>query len=920
MSNQGARTDLGQNFGRNRLLEGIGGELDVIQRRLRELPGLAEQLGPPVDNVANRFRILARDGIAFTAEQARALRNDIAAVNSALDSRRNAADLFRNSFGGAGAPGLSLGVDARSLQGIGAQIELVQSRLASLGAEARGPVVAALDALRTRAAALFDAGTIDTTDGRRELQRLREEIIRTLAAADPGVSQGRLRELLARTGDVGRAGFDRFGLAVQQAAFVVDDFFSVTGGLDQRIRAIGNNISQLGFVLGGTSGLVAGVAASVTSQLVVALIRWANQNVETQDRVKVLNDALSRQKSLVEELAQAFRALGDSLTRGAFSPAAAQANEFRKELDEIIKKQKELREARAADIDPTVQRERATQGSLQRRLEQEENIGRRIALQQQIEASRRREREAAGAAAARPAATGQQSAAAIGRGGDALFDRVTRGQEVITPRDVAILDEARRRAGEAREAQSPAAIRDALVQQRDALISSGFGESDNRVADSIRQLEELIASLEAPIQRANDALVISILEGAKKVSVALTQAQESIARADFGPSAISDRANEVAKQLESLARQLEAASDEKTINALREQQAALLRQSVVLESAARSVEQFAAALDRVAGQLADTVLQEVDVRAVQARRDANAAQGAAAAGAGNVPAFRRPQFERDQQRQADEAQGDRRRIEAEAERARAAQLDFERIQRQFVASFERDATEGRLGPDAKRLIAQRNAATATLESVTAPAFERQQAATDLAEAEAALASLFEQSDLARHLAELADGLDVAAQAAVELDRQIKEQRASANRGRELTLTPAEKAAEELNQRIADIREYANRAAEESTGLPGDVAKIRAEMNKAIGRAVEDQEKAIAPLVFDLAEQVQNARMQGPSRAALGASDASTAQGQQELNRLLRGDDAARDQNLVELKRQTDVLKQIRDKRGAEVAN
>ena len=56
--------------------------------------------------------------------------------------------------------------------------------------------------------------------------------------------------------------------------------------------------------------------------------------------------------------------------------------------------------------------------------------------------------------------------------------------------------------------------------------------------------------------------------------------------------------------------------------------------------------------------------------------------------------------------------------------------------------------------------------------------------------------------------------------------------------------------------------------------------------------------------------MQNAVLQGPSRAALQATDVSTVQGASELNRLLRGDDSARNQNLVELQKQSTALDEL----------
>ena len=51
-------------------------------------------------------------------------------------------------------------------------------------------------------------------------------------------------------------------------------------------------------------------------------------------------------------------------------------------------------------------------------------------------------------------------------------------------------------------------------------------------------------------------------------------------------------------------------------------------------------------------------------------------------------------------------------------------------------------------------------------------------------------------------------------------------------------------------------------------------------------------------------------MQGPSRSALQASDVTTTQGAAELNRLLRGDDTAKNQDLVELQKQSSALQEL----------
>jgi hypothetical protein len=60
----------------------------------------------------------------------------------------------------------------------------------------------------------------------------------------------------------------------------------------------------------------------------------------------------------------------------------------------------------------------------------------------------------------------------------------------------------------------------------------------------------------------------------------------------------------------------------------------------------------------------------------------------------------------------------------------------------------------------------------------------------------------------------------------------------------------------------------------------------------------------------MADAVQNAVLQGPSRAALQASDVTTMQGASELNRLIRGDDSAKNVDTVELQKQTAELQKL----------
>jgi len=934
--NFGAGIDIGpqqapeQLFGRRqRTRDSELGRTRELERQFQALPDDVQASLAAEAKALNNIATSAKAGEAGVETLATAndrMASAIGKANASLDqqnSRANLLDDFKRRFAD-----FDQVLQTRAISAFYAELTVMENAVASLSQEMRGPALAAMTAYRDAVQAALAENGENNPAVQERLEAIKKEFI--AAAKQAGMSGAQIGAALKRAGDVGRGGVDKFSLALNQAAFAIDDFFSSTGGLEFKLRAISNNVTQLAFIIGETKGLFIGLGAVLAGQAAVAILKWVNGGRTAEDQTKALNEALARQKSLVEDLAQAFRSLGDSLTRDAFSPAAREANEFRKELNEIIKKQKELREARVADADPTVQRERANQNAINRRLESEENPGRRVALQRQLEESRARERDAARAANSGNATRGdvrraiERSQSSVGvaqlPAATDAGSAARREIEAARIRREAAVDAERAAAGS--EAEQRAAV-EAEIRRLTPIAANGdalgFGSSA-AAARAIEELNQVLAKLDSNgIARANDALVISVLEGAKKVSDALAQAQNSIANAGFGPSRISTQADAVAKQLETLAKQLETATDEKTIQALRAQQQALLQLSTTLRSAASSVERFAAVIDRVAKQLSDTVLQEVEGRANQARREANAARGAVDAGVANVPAFNRPRVAADQRRRLDEANADRRRTEAEVQRAQAGQQEFERRRRQAVRQFEARAAGGTLGEEAQQLIRQRDQAQAVLDSETATVAEQQQAAETLARVNARLEQLFQNSSLGRALAEFADSLDAASQAAAELDRQIREQRASSARGRELTLTPGQRAAEELNQQIADIRQYASDAAEESSGLPEDVAKIRDRMNDAIRRAEEDMMRQVAPTITGMADAVRNAVALGPSRAALNASDVTTTQGQQELNRLLRGDDSAREVDLAALQREANRLLQVIANKEAPVA-
>lgn len=374
------------------------------------------------------------------------------------------------------------------------------------------------------------------------------------AATDARTGKGSVSvdRQFTRAGDVGRGGFDKLSLAAQQAAFAVDDFLSVTGGFDQKIRAVQNNLTQLAFVLGGTKGLFIGIGVAIASQAAIGLFKWINSGKTAEDQTKALNEALARQKSIVQELAQAFDSLGDSIARKAFSEGGEQASAFAKELDNIAKKQRELRESRVANLDPSVQAERATQNSLNRQLEGATDGGQRVAILRELEESRRREREAARAAASRPA----PAAVDVGR---SVLATIRENEFLVGGRLTA---ESARRAEERRAqaqqdfgaaGQDPrllADIVDRRIQERDVVakrditadtLFSGEATEIVRAREDVAGLQRILESLRLPANVKADESIRSFLSEIDNAASAIQTAQSDVAEAIRAgiPSAVS---------------------------------------------------------------------------------------------------------------------------------------------------------------------------------------------------------------------------------------------------------------------------------------------------------------------------------------------------------------------------------------------
>jgi hypothetical protein len=916
------RTDLGnqlQQAGADRIRGIIGPQLDDgIAQSQRSIDALAARVGNVrtqletlPDSVRTRFvpeieratrqLIRLQNAPAATADQIEQAAQRVQRLEQS--ARRAAAALdFRASFGGAGLRGIEEGLNQQALGGYTAQLQILQRTLAGTSQAARGPAVVAFNNLRNAIADAMERGTLETEETRRALQLLTRDATTAVAAAR-GINPGRLGQQLRRAGDIARGAGANFGLAVQQAIFAVDDFFSVSGDLGQRIRGAGNNISQLGFILGGTFGLAAGVAVSVTAQLVAGLIRFYNEGRTAADVTKVLNDSLEKQISLAKELKDALRGAFEGVIEGGFSRQTRELREFRKELDEIREKQREQREEAAINANPTVVAARQEVNAAQRQVEESQSPQQFILARQRLDRARAQEQAARQAALVQPDFEAGEAVRRSLRAEESArtdFESgvLIRGEEVARRRQRA--EAALARADQQRIAGDEAG---AINTQREEIRARIQELSDPSISGQVEaqqavvELQSILDRLELGLVAAIDGVVVASLENSFAAGLNVARVQERAVASDaFGAQAAIDQANAAR---DAAARQLEEA---RRVPDVDQRQAAVAEASAGLAEADRkaeevanqfnsvisSVETFASVLDRVSNDLANTVAQEARSAADQARRDANAAD--ARNKRGDPGAVRDANFAEDR----------RARLFSDARTAEERAFEIQQESARTREAFERDAIAGNLGADAQALIRQRDEAQAVLDDRESTDAQLAEATRQRDEANFRLDQQFEDSGAGRRLRRRADEADRRAQEAAQLDADIL-------RGRELAETPAARAGRELADNLRGLESFFEDRVDNGRLAQADAdAQLAAARRQQIDQAFRSQ----APAIAGLADSVANALLQGPSRAALNATDVSTVEGARELNRLIRGDDAARDQNLEELRRQSGQLQEL----------
>jgi|GEM_PF-3511037 len=361
--------------------------LDQLKTKIISVGGQLEKLPMPIQSslapaIARVQKMFVDMGNNPTADQLRQASQEAESLEKRI-GRLSQAMKFDGDF--------SDFIDQNSGKAYEAQLASIQQRFLALGAAAGGPTASAINKYREALSDASASGTLGTKAVRDQMEQLAASIAKAAQAEgllNKGQAASFLTGLKKNFGDVGRGGADKFALGLNQAAYAVDDFMSATGGIEQRLRAVSNNITQLGFVIGETKGLMIALGAVIATQVAIALYKFSTGGKAAEDTSKVLNDALDKQKNTVKELADAYAGLAKEMARSADAGKGVDRAAKIEKLEEL---RRTTRRQRSGDLSEGVMNETTLQESLSRRMKTAYSPGRAISLQMEMESSRARE-------------------------------------------------------------------------------------------------------------------------------------------------------------------------------------------------------------------------------------------------------------------------------------------------------------------------------------------------------------------------------------------------------------------------------------------------------------------------------------------------------------------------------------------------
>jgi hypothetical protein len=293
--------------------------------------------------------------------------------------RAQTAAQFRGNFGSF--------LNSNAASGYAAQLNAIRQGMASVGATASGPVATAIGKYQKALIDSSKAGTLATDATKKDLDELLQKIAQ-VAVAEKLMTQKQAAGFVQNVqrssmGDVGRMGADKFNLAMGQAAFAIDDFMSSTGGLEFKLRAVSNNLTQMAYILGGTKGLWIGLAAVIGTTVAIPILKAMFQFEDMEARAKALNAELEKSRNIAERTADAYKELGKALRESGVGGSAGKVAGFAED------RRREARDrAEAIVFGGNIQYARMA-GSIEEKkatLEKTTDLGDRAVLVREIEA------------------------------------------------------------------------------------------------------------------------------------------------------------------------------------------------------------------------------------------------------------------------------------------------------------------------------------------------------------------------------------------------------------------------------------------------------------------------------------------------------------------------------------------------------
>ena len=277
------------------------------------------------------------------------------------------------------------------------QLTAYRNIMRQIGATTGGPVADAFQRLKN-----VQAKSAKETDPNK-LKKYADSIekaraaLEKLIAAEAKRQGGRSRNLSTTQGirnqvDRQSTGFmtsdwgTRSGMAIQQLTFAFDDFNSATGGLDAKIRAMGNNISQMGLIVGGTAGLIGGVLLGVMAQLYASYLKHADAINDSTQVNKVLADQEQRLASARQKQLDIVKAIADSLEQAGLTDAQKTELNATKEAEDYRAAREAEARAQVGLGDQKLRGLRARQGQIDSEMNRAETS---LPRRRELEAERR---------------------------------------------------------------------------------------------------------------------------------------------------------------------------------------------------------------------------------------------------------------------------------------------------------------------------------------------------------------------------------------------------------------------------------------------------------------------------------------------------------------------------------------------------